>query len=153
MIVDSIVLHGQRIGNELHMVKGKKAYDVSHHEKIEILANEGILVILNMSIFHDERVVDTLLLRYRNEDYFVHNAFLECKLEPVRTLLNQLKHHLRRRSLDVIAANTGKWIHRVPITGNMLGRIAAIRSFPTRLSTSIVGSVRSYRSRHSPISS
>ena len=152
MVVNSVVLHGQRIGNELHMVKEKRAYDVLHHEKIEVLANEGILVILNMAVLHDERMVDALSLRCRNENYFVHDALLECELEPVRTLPNQFKHHLRRRSLDVVAADTGKGIHRVPITGNMLGRIAAIRSFPIRLSTSIVGGVRSYRSRHSPIS-
>lgn len=153
MVVNSVVLHGQRIGNELRMKKEKKVYDVLHHEKIEVLANEGILVILNMSVLYDERMVDALSLKCRNENYFVHDAFLECELEPVRTLPNQLKHHLRRRSLDVVAADTGKEIHRVPITGNMLGRIAAIRSFPIRLSTSIVGGVRSYRSRHSPISS
>lgn len=111
MVVNSVVLHGQRIGNELRMKKEKKVYDVLHHEKIEVLANEGILVILNMSVLYDERMVDALSLKCRNENYFVHDAFLECELEPVRTLPNQLKHHLRRRSLDVVAADTGKEIH------------------------------------------
>ena len=49
------------------------------------------------------------------KQYFTHNAFLEGELRPVGTLLDQIDHHARGRSLDVIAPDTGKGVHSVII--------------------------------------
>ena len=50
------------------------------------------------------------------EQYLANNALLEGELGPVGTQLDQVDHHARRRSLDVVTANTGKGVHPVIIS-------------------------------------
>ena len=61
MVVNPVILQRQGVRDVLRSTRQHNTYDILQHQHVEVLANEGVLVVLDMPVLLDQRMVDALL--------------------------------------------------------------------------------------------